>query len=58
MTLLPWEYLFESFNDTNFPDLFHPTWIASAVLLAALAPAQVLGQSALAAGHTRNTRAE
>lgn len=37
MTLLPWEYLFESFNDTNFPDLFHPTWIASAVLLAILA---------------------
>ena len=37
MTLAPWEYLFESFNDTNFPDLFHPTWIASLVLLIVLA---------------------
>lgn len=36
MTLPPWDYLFESFNDQNFPDLFHPTWIASAVLLVAL----------------------
>lgn len=37
MTLLPWEYLFKSFNSTNFPDLFHPTWIAAAVLLVVLA---------------------
>ena len=36
MTLAPWEYLFLSFNSHNFPDLFHPMWIASAVLLAAL----------------------
>ena len=37
MTLLPWEYLFLSFNSVNFPDLFHPTWIAAAVLLIVLA---------------------
>ena len=37
MTRPPWEYLFESFNDTNFPDLFHPTWIAAAILLVVLA---------------------
>ncbi len=36
MTLLPWEYLFESFNSQNFPDLFHATWIASLVLLVVL----------------------
>ena len=36
MTLLPWEYLFESFSYHNFPDIFHPTWIAAAVLLAVL----------------------
>ena len=33
MTLAPWDYLFLPFNHHNFPDLFHPTWIASAVLL-------------------------
>ncbi|HVL54237.1 MAG TPA: hypothetical protein VM344_08225, partial [Vitreimonas sp.] len=32
----PWEYLFESFSSQNFPDLFHPVWIASLVLLVAL----------------------
>lgn len=37
MTLLPWEYLFQPFSSHDFPDLFHPTWIASAVLLAVLA---------------------
>jgi hypothetical protein len=37
VTLAPWEYLFQSFNSINFPDLFHPTWIASAVLLLVLA---------------------
>ena len=37
MTLPPWDYLFTSFNDDNFPDLFHPTWIASLVLLIGLA---------------------
>ena len=36
MTLAPWEYLFQSFNSHNFPDLFHPTWIAAAVLLVVL----------------------
>lgn len=36
MTLAPWDYLFVSFNSHNFPDLFHPTWIAAAVLLAVL----------------------
>jgi hypothetical protein len=37
VTRPPWEYLFESFNSTNFPDLFHPTWIAAGVLLVVLA---------------------
>lgn len=36
MTLPPWDYLFTSFNSHNFPDLFHPTWIAAAVLLVIL----------------------
>ncbi len=36
MTLAPWEYLFLSFNSHNFPDLFHPTWIASLVVLVVL----------------------
>ncbi|MEP6638676.1 MAG: hypothetical protein ABJC39_04940 [Chloroflexota bacterium] len=36
MTLLPWEYLFVPFNSQNFPDVFHPTWIASLVLLVVL----------------------
>lgn len=36
MTLLPWEYLFLSFNSGNFPDLFRPTWVGSLVLLGAL----------------------
>ena len=33
MTFAPWDYLFITFNSKNFPDLFHATWIASAVLL-------------------------
>ena len=33
MTLAPWEYLFVSFNAHFFPDIFHPTWIAAAILL-------------------------
>ena len=37
MTLAPWDYLFLSFNHRNFPDLFHPTWVSSAVLLVVLA---------------------
>jgi hypothetical protein len=36
VTLPPWDYLFLSFSSHNFPDLFHPTWIASGVLLIAL----------------------
>lgn len=36
MKLAPWEYLFLAFSDPNFPDLFHPTWIASGVLLLVL----------------------
>ena len=36
MTLPPWEYLFTAFNHDNFPDIFHPTWIASLVLLVVL----------------------
>ena len=32
----PFDYLFESFSSANFPDLFHPTWIASLILLVAL----------------------
>jgi hypothetical protein len=34
--LAPWDYLTLSFNHRNFPDLFHPTWIASLVLLIVL----------------------
>ena len=37
MNLLPWEYLFDHpFNSRNFPDLFHPTWIAALVFLVVL----------------------
>ena len=36
MTLAPWQYLFLQFSSRNFPDLFHPTWIASLVLLIGL----------------------
>jgi hypothetical protein len=36
VTKFPWEYLFDSFNDVNFPDLFHPIWISSLVLLIVL----------------------
>lgn len=37
MTLPPWDYLFTSFSSRNFPDIFHPTWIAALVLLVVLA---------------------
>lgn len=37
MTLPPWDYLFTSFNSHNFPDIFHPTWIAAAIMLVVLA---------------------
>jgi hypothetical protein len=33
--LWPWEYLFESFNADNFPDLYLPLTVASLVALAA-----------------------
>jgi hypothetical protein len=36
VTLAPWEYLFTSFNSQNFPDMFHPTWIAALALLIVL----------------------
>ena len=36
MTRPPWEYFFESFSSGLFPQLFHPTWIASLVLLVLL----------------------
>jgi glucan phosphoethanolaminetransferase (alkaline phosphatase superfamily) len=36
VTLAPWEYLFLSFDSHNFPNIFHPTWIASLVLLGVL----------------------
>jgi hypothetical protein len=31
VTLPPWEYLFVSFNDVNFPDLFNVIWIFSLI---------------------------
>lgn len=36
MTLLPWEYLFEPFNRTTFPDLFDAMWISSLAFLVGL----------------------
>jgi hypothetical protein len=36
VTLAPWEYLFASFNSDNFPDIFHPTWVAALALLIVL----------------------
>ena len=36
MTLAPWEYLFTAFKRENFPDIFHPTWIAALALLVIL----------------------
>jgi hypothetical protein len=36
VTLPPWEYLFLSFNEAQFPDLFRPTWVASLILLVGL----------------------
>ena len=35
MNKLPWEYLFNSFNAENFPDLFLPLTVASLVALIA-----------------------
>jgi hypothetical protein len=36
VTLAPWDYLFQSFNHDNFPDIFHPVWVASLILLVVL----------------------
>ena len=47
MTLAPWDYLFLSFNEDNFPDLFDPTWIASLVLLLTLGVLYTLRTRAL-----------
>lgn len=47
MTLAPWDYLFLSFNHRNFPDLFHPTWISSLVLLVILGVLYALRTRAL-----------
>jgi hypothetical protein len=47
VTLAPWEYLFKSFNSDNFPDIFHPTWIAALVLLIVLAVLYYLRTRAL-----------
>jgi hypothetical protein len=47
VTLAPWDYLFLPFNSHNFPDLFHPTWIAAAVLLVVLAVLYSLRTKAL-----------
>ena len=33
MHLLPWEYLFRSFSEELFPDLYNPIWISSLLLL-------------------------
>ncbi|HUG48775.1 MAG TPA: hypothetical protein VMP67_10235 [Candidatus Limnocylindria bacterium] len=33
MALAPWEYLNRVFTPQNFPDIFHPLWVASLVLL-------------------------
>lgn len=47
MKKLPWEYFWISFNEINFPDLFHPLWIASGLLLIVLIVAYVLRTRAL-----------
>jgi len=36
VTRPPWEYLFQAFSRTNFPDIYDAFWIASLVLLAVL----------------------
>jgi len=44
---LPWEYFWVAFSKINFPDLFDPLWIASAVLLVVLIVVYVLRTRAL-----------
>lgn len=36
VSLYPWDYLWVRFENANFPDLFHPIWIASLILLVVL----------------------
>lgn len=36
MTLLPWDYFFDSFSGPNFPDLYTPVWVGALGLLIAL----------------------
>ena len=47
MKQLPWEYFWVAFSKINFPDLFDPLWIASAVLLVVLIVVYVLRTRAL-----------
>ena len=47
MKKLPWDYFWTAFSPENFPDLFDPLWIASAVLLAALIVVYILRTRAL-----------
>jgi hypothetical protein len=44
---LPWDYFWTAFSPENFPDLFDPLWIASAVLLGVLIVLYVLRTRAL-----------
>ncbi len=44
---LPWDYLFDSFDIINFPDLFNPVWMASLVMLVVLIVLYVLRTRAL-----------
>jgi hypothetical protein len=44
---LPWEYFWVAFSRINFPDLFDPIWMASAVLLVILVVVYVLRTRAL-----------
>ena len=47
MKKLPWDYFWTAFSPENFPDLFDPLWIASAVLLGVLIVLYVLRTRAL-----------
>jgi hypothetical protein len=44
---LPWQYLFDSFDSINFPDLFNLVWMASLVMLIVLIVLYVLRTRAL-----------
>jgi len=47
LKLLPWDYFWVAFSQTNFPDLFRPIWIVSAVLLVVLIVVYILRTRAL-----------